>query len=161
MIYYIYADDKKEFIDGCKVYLEKVEVGYLPFSKIGELDVTTVSHFLVTGCLNEIKLLMGIAHQSDTPLGIITTKEQKELRKTFALSAKVEYAVKEALSVSEKKIDLLYCNGEIVLQEVVIGEAPPLDSFDSTLQGKSYLDRVKLFWQTIKRVKSLKHKHIT
>ncbi len=161
MIYYIYADDKKEFIDECKAYLGKEEIKYLPFSKIGELDVTTVSHFLVTGCLNEIKLLMGIAHQSDKPLGIIATKEQKELIRTFSLPNKMQDAVKQALTPSEKKIDLLYCNGEIVLQEVVIGDAPPLDSFDSALKEKSYFDRVKLFWRTLKRVKSLKHTYIT
>ncbi|MCF6244429.1 MAG: DUF389 domain-containing protein [Sulfurovum sp.] len=161
MIYYIYADDKKEFIDECGTYLEQHVIAYLPFSKIGELDVTKVSQFLVTGCLNEIKLLMGIAHQSDKPLGIIATKEQKELMKTFSLPTKIENAVTQALNISEKKLDLLYCNGEIVLQEVVIGDAPPLDSFDSSLQGKSYFDRVKLFWRTLKRVKSLKHTHIT
>jgi len=48
-----------------------------------------------------------------------------------------------------------------VLQEVVIGDVPPLDSFDSALQGKSYIDRVKLFWRTLKRVKSLRHTQIT
>lgn len=45
----------------------------------------------------------------------------------------------------------------MVLQEVVVGDAPPLDKFDSTLQGKTYFDRVKIFWRTIKKVKTLKH----
>ncbi len=157
MIYYIYADDKKEFVDECKIYLDNKEIKYLPFSRIGELDVTTVSHFLITGCLHEIKLLMAIAHQADKTLGIVATQEQKELKRTFYLPKKTEDAIKLALSKSEKKTDLLYCNDEIVLQEVVIGDAPPLDSFDTVLQGKSYLDRVKFFWNTLKRVKSLKH----
>ncbi len=161
MIYYIYADEKKEFIQECKTHLDNEKVAYLPFSKISELDITKASQFLVTGCLDEIKLLMGIAYQSDIPLGIIASKDQKELIKTFSLTYKVEDAVKQALTISEKKVDVLYCNGEIVLQEVVVGNAPPLDSFDSTLQGKSYFDRVKLFWRTLKRVKSLKHRHIT
>jgi uncharacterized hydrophobic protein (TIGR00271 family) len=161
MIYYIYTDSKKEFIDKCKEYLEDEEVFYLPFSKLGDLDVTRVSHFLVTGCLNEIKLLMRIAYQNEKSLGMIATKEQKELIKTFSLTSKIKDAVKDALIVNEKKIDILYCNGEIVLQEVVVGDAPPLDSFDTTLQEKGYFDRVKLFWDTLKRVKSLKHTHIT
>jgi len=160
MIYYIYADDRKEFIDECKQYLEGKEIVYLPFSKLGELDVGTVSHIIVTGCLNEIKLLMGIAHQNDTPLGIVPTPEQKELIKTFDLNVNIEEAITQALLPCEKKIDLLYCNGEIVLQEVVIGDAPPLDRFDATLNGKSYLDRVKIFWRTLKRVKTLKHTQI-
>ena len=157
MIYYIYADDKQEFIDECKQYLEGKELVYLPFSKLGELAIATVSQLIVTGCSHELKLLMSIAEQNDIPLGIVPTPEQKELIKTFALAVKAEDAIAQALSVSEKKIDVLYCNGEIVLQEVVVGDAPPLDRFDSTLNGKSYLDRVKIFWRTMKRVKELKH----
>ena len=157
MIYYIYADDKQEFIDECKRYLEKKEIVYLPFSQLGELEVDTISHIIATGCLNELKLLMGIAHQNDIPLGIIPTSEQKELIKTFGLTSKVEDAIVLALEVNDKKIDLLYCNGEIVLQEVVVGDAPPLDRFDSTLNGKTYFDRIKIFWRTLSRVKRLKH----
>ncbi len=160
MIYYIYADERKEFIDECKPYLEDKEIGYIPFSELGKLDVTLVSHLLVTGCLNEIKLLMGIAHLNNIPLGIVPTSKQKELIKTFDLKTNIEEAVMQALLPCEKKIDLLYCNGEIVLQEVVIGDAPPLDRFDTTLNGKSYLDRVTIFWRTLKRVKTLKHTQI-
>jgi len=160
MIYYIYADDREEFIDECKVYLKGREVKYLPFSKLGELDVSLVTQLIVSGCLNEIKLLMGIAHQNEIPLGIVPTPEQKELIKTFDLSSKAEDAIIQALKVSEKKIDLLYCNGEIVLQEVVVGDAPPLDRFDSTLNGKTYIDRITLFWRTMRRVKELKHTQI-
>jgi uncharacterized hydrophobic protein (TIGR00271 family) len=157
MIYYIYADDKQDFIEKTKEHLDLHDVTYVPFSKLGEVNVEHVSHFIVTGCLHEIKLLMGIAHHSEISLGIIPTSEQKELMRTFGLTSKIDDALKVALQASEKKIDLMYCNGEIVLQEVVIGDAPPLDKFDSILNGKSYLDRVKIFWRTIKRVKALQH----
>ncbi|HFU77883.1 MAG TPA: TIGR00341 family protein [Epsilonproteobacteria bacterium] len=157
MIYYIYADDKEAFLEEVKPYLQEKEVKYLPFSRLDELDVEDITHIIATGCLNELKLLMGIAHQNDISLGIVPTPEQKELKKTFALSSKVEDAVVQALEVREKKIDLLYCNGEIVLQEVVVGDAPPLDSFDTTLNGKTYFDRIKIFWRTLSRVKALKH----
>ena len=160
MIYYIYADDKQEFIDSCKSYLEEGEIVYLPFSKLEDLNVDKVTHLIATGCLHELKLLMGIAHQNEIPLGIVPTTEQKELIKTFALSSNIEEAIEQALQAGEKKIDLLYANGEIVLQEVVIGDAPPLDRFDSTLNGKSYLDRIKIFWRTLQRVKELKHTQI-
>lgn len=160
MIYYIYADERKEFIETCKAYLKEKEICYLPFSKLHTLEVNDVSHIIATGSLNELKLLMGIADKNTIPLGIIPSAEQKELVKTFALSSKVEDAIAQALLVSDKKIDLLYCNGEIVLQEVVIGDAPPLDSFESTLNGKTYFDRIKLFWRTMKRVKTLKHTQI-
>ncbi len=157
MIYYIYADIAQDFIDENKSYLDIHNIGYLPFSKLGELDITQASHLLVTGCIEEIKLLMGIAHQNNLSLGIIPTTEQKELIRTFDLPVKTQDAITQALTPHEKKIDILYCNGIIVLQEVVVGDAPPLDQFDSTLKGKTYFDRVKIFWRTLKKVKELKH----
>ena len=56
-------------------------------------------------------------------MGIIPRPTQKELIRTFALETKTEDAVEQALQLSEKKIDLLYCNGSIVIQEVVVGDA--------------------------------------
>ena len=157
VIYYIYAQEKEELVESCKAYLEEQEIVYLPFGQLQDLEIDDVSHILVSGPLNTIKLVMAIAHKNEIPLGIIASSKQKELIKTFALESKPKEAVASALEVGDKKIDLLYCNGEIVLQEVVVGDAPPLDRFDSTLNGKTYFDRIKLFWSTLRRVKSLKH----
>ncbi|RRS30861.1 MAG: hypothetical protein P794_05655 [Epsilonproteobacteria bacterium (ex Lamellibrachia satsuma)] len=158
MIYYIYSEDSQTFIEENKTLeIWSSRINYLPFSKLNELDVTRVSHLLVTGCLEEIKLLIGVASQNSIPLGIIPTSEQKELISTFELPNKTEDAIALALTPSQKKIDVLYCNETIVLQEVVVGDAPPLDQFDTALKGKTFFDRVKLFWHTVKKVKDLKH----
>ena len=157
MIYYIYASTEVAFIEICKEHLKEEVVTYLSFDALDTFDVSTASHLLVTGCLDEIKLLLAIAHQNEVTVGIVPTTKQKELIRTFALPSKLEDAIALALTPTEKKLDLLYSNGIIVLQEVVVGDAPPLDQFDSTLKGKTYFDRVKMFWHTIKKVKHLKH----
>ena len=157
MIYYIYASTEVEFIETCKEYLKEEEITYLSFDALDTFDVSTASHLLVTGCLDEIKLLLAVAHQNEVTVGIVPTTKQKELIRTFALPSKLKDAIALALTPTEKKLDLLYSNGTIVLQEVVIGDAPPLDQFDSTLKGKTYFDRIKMFWRTIKKVKDLKH----
>jgi len=157
MIYYIYAESEKEFIEKAKEYLKEEEVTYLSFDDIDTFDVRYVSHLLVTGCLKEIKLILSIAHQNNLTVGIVPTPKQKELIRTFDLSSKLEEAISLALSPSEKPIDVLYANGTLVLQEVVVGDAPPLDEFDSALNGKTYFDRVKIFFRTMKNVKTLKH----
>ena len=157
MIYYIYASTEVEFIETCKEHLKEEVVTYLSFDALDTFDVSTASHLLVTGCLDEIKLLLAIAHQNDVTVGIIPIPKQKELIRTFALPSKLEDAIALALTPTEKKLDLLYSNGTIVLQEVVVGDAPPLDQFDSALKGKTYFNRIKMFWNTIKKVKDLKH----
>ena len=157
MIYYIFNPTEIEFIETCKAYLKEEDITYLSFNDLDTFDVSTASHLLVTGCLDEIKPLLVIAHQSEISVGIIPAPKQKELMRTFALPDKVGDAIDLALTPSEKKLDLLYANGTIVLQEVVVGDAPPLDQFDSTLKGKTYFDRIKIFWHTIQKVKDLKH----
>ena len=158
MIYYVYSENNQEFVEKNRsLEVWSSEIIYLPFSQLDEIDLSKASHLLVTGCIEEIKDLMEIAHQNNITLGIIPIPEQKELKRTFELPQKIEEAISLALTPSEKKMDLFCCNGTIVLQEVVIGDAPPLDHFDTVLKGKTLFDRIKLFWLTLGKVKRLKH----
>jgi len=157
MIYYIYTQNEIEFIEETKEYLKEEEITYLSFDALNTLDIRYASHILVTGCLEEIKLVLAIAHQNNLTVGIVPTSKQKELRRTFVLPEKMEESLALALTHSEKPIDVLYANGTLVLQEVVVGDAPPLDKFGSALNGKTYFDRVKIFFRTMRKVKTLKH----
>ncbi|MBT8348592.1 MAG: TIGR00341 family protein [Sulfurovum sp.] len=157
MIYYIYSPHDVGFVQTCKVHLTQRSVTYLSLDDLDTLDANSVSHLLVSGCLDEIKTLLAFAHKHTLSVGIIPRPEQKELMRTFSLPAKLEDAISLALTPTDKKLDLLYCNDTIVLQEVVVGDAPPLDQFESILNGKNLFDRVKLFWRTMVKVHDLKH----
>jgi len=157
MIYYIYAVSKTKFVETTKIYLQDKEIKYISLDTLDAFDISSASQLLVTGCLDEIKNLLEIASSYALPIGIIPTSKQKELMRTFDLPYKLEDAISLALKKTDKKLDLLYANGTIVLQEMLVGDAPPLDKFDSTLKGKTYFDRIKMFWHTIKKVKHLKH----
>ena len=158
MIVYIYSEESQAFVEKNKTLeIWSKEVLYVPFSKLDTLDVRQVSHLLVSGWVKEIKKVMHLAYEHHLSLGIIPLPEQKELIRTLELPTKIEEAIALALVPSEKKLDLLFCNDTMVLQEVVIGDAPPLDHFDTVLKGKTFFDRVKLFWMTLRKVKQLKH----
>ncbi len=157
MIYYIYAVSETEFVETTKIYLQDKEIKYISLDTLDAFDISSASQLLVTGCLDEIKNLLEIASSYVLPIGVIPTSKQKELMRTFDLPYKLEDAISLALKKTDKKLDLLYANGTIVLQEMLVGDAPPLDKFDSTLKGKTYFDRIKMFWHTIKKVKHLKH----
>lgn len=159
--YYLYADDHTEFIEQHQEYLDERGVRSIPFSKMEQFDIDEASHLLVTGTLEEIKTLLMLAEHTGVSVGIIPKADQKELRRTFCLPTDVKEAIDLALAPSEKSIDLLYADDIIVLQEVVVGDAPPLDQFDSLLKGKSLWERAKLFWRTLRRVKALKHRRFT
>lgn len=161
MIYYIYSPNDRDFIEEVKVLLEDKEINYLSFEDLDTIDLSKATHLLVTACLAEIKTLFTLAIKHELSLGIIPSPKQKELMATFALPSKLEDALTLALEPSQKAVDVLYCNDFVVLQEVLVGDAPPLDEFDSALEGKTYFDRVKIFWRTMRRVKELKHKQMT
>ena len=151
MIYYIYTASETAFIEKAKEHLKEEEITYLSFDALDSFDVRFASHLLVTGCLAEIKQILAIAQQNNLTVGIVPTSKQKELIRTLDLSAKLEEAIALALTPSEKPIDVLYANGTLVLQEVVVGDVPPLDEFSTALNGKSYWDRVKIFFTTLKK----------
>ena len=161
MITYIYSEENLEFIEKNKVLdIWPSELVYLPFSQLHTIDLTQSSHLLVTGWVKEIKQVIQLALEYDITLGIIPTLEQKELIRTLDLPGKTQEAITLALTPAQKKLDVLFCNDTIVLQEVVIGDAPPLDHFDTVLKGKTFFDRIKLFWLTLRKVKQLKHTKI-
>lgn len=158
MIVYVYSDKDQDFVEKNKaldIWPEKIQ--YVPFARLSTLNPSEVSHMLVTGWVKEIKFVMQMAYTHDITLGIIPTPKQKELIRTLDLPPKTEEMIMLALEPSAKKMDVLFCNGTIVLQEVVIGDTPPLDHFDTVLKGKTFFDRIKLFWMTLRKVKRLKH----
>jgi uncharacterized hydrophobic protein (TIGR00271 family) len=158
MIVYVYSEDDLDFVEKNKdLDVWPSDLEYLPFSKLNTLDLSQTSHLIVSGWVREIKEVMELAYTNDITLGIVATRKQKELKRTLDLPSKIEDAITLALTPAQKKLDLLFCNDTIVLQEVVIGDAPPLDHFDTVLKGKTFFDRIKLFWLTLRKVKRLKH----
>ena len=158
MIFYLYESGLEAFVEEVKTLgVLPDEVRIISIDRFLDEASDEVSHLIVTASLAKIKRVIPLALQRDITLGIIPTSEQKNLRRTFALPSKLEDAARLALEPTEDRIDLLYCNGQIVLQEAVIGEAPPLDQFESSIDQESWWERVGLFWKTLLRVKGLKH----
>ena len=163
MNYYIYTKSRKEFVDKV-LELEETKVTKIELVEINTIDeliLNSEDHLLVTGDVSDIKRVMNFAYVKEVSLGIIPTSEQKELRATFELPSKLEELVLLVLTKCEKKIDLLFCEETLVLQEVVIGEVPPLDSFSSSMEKESLWERTKSVFSVFKKVRHLKHTFFT
>lgn len=159
--YYIYSEEDQDFVDKNKTLeVWNNDVIDLPFSKLDEMDKTDVSHLVVTGSHHEIKSIIEIAYTLDVSIGIIPRIKQKALKSTLELPSKINDIITLALTPSTQKLDLLYCNGITVLEEVVIGDAPPLDQYDTEFKEKTFIDRIKLLWKTLKTLKNLKHTRV-
>ena len=163
MNYYICAKEHEKFVE--KVLQNSVVEGKsierVEINEMEELSLTDSDHLLVSGKVSDIKKVMKYAYDKEMSLGIIPFSEQKELIATFALSSKLEVSIELALKKCEKQIDLLFCEDILVLQEVVIGEVPPLDSFSSSMEKQSLWERTKSFFSILKKVRHLQHTSFT
>jgi len=154
---YFYGTVEEAYLDKIKTQLEEEKVAYFSLSQMCSIELDNFAHLIVSGTLKEIKEVLEFALRYDKSVGIVPLPKQKELMKTFELSSKLDESISQALLRSEEKIDILFSNDEIVLQEVVIGDAPPLDQFETSLKEKSLFKRVQLFFHTIGKVKDLHH----
>jgi len=162
--YYIYTKEDKKLADLVIEHAKEKDV-VLTTLLIDEfnalVDESEKAHVLVTASVEEIKKVMHFVAQNDWTLGIIPRGNQKELQNTFELPSELEKGVELALGFPEKAIDLLYCNDKPVLQEVVIGEVPPLDSFSTSMEKQSLWERAKSFYKMVKKMNHLTHTSFT
>jgi uncharacterized hydrophobic protein (TIGR00271 family) len=157
--YYIYTKEDEFLADSVKLYAQEkgLELVSIDIEKFESLTLKENEHILVTACVDELKQVMHFAFEKKISMGIIPRAEQKELKNTFDLPDTLEDRVDLALISCEKKIDLLYCDDTLVLQEVVVGEVPPLDAFSSSMEKLTFWERTKSFFSMIKKIKSLSH----
>ena len=161
--YYICSEADEAFAESVILYAKSKEIELIVVSmkKFKSLSLKKNEHLLVTASVDELKKVMHFASEKGLSLGIVPKAEQKELKSTFDLPNDLEKRVDLALKVCEKKLDLLYCNENLVLQEVVIGEVPPLDSFSSSMEKLSFWERTKSFFSIIKKINNLTHTSFT
>ena len=160
-IAYIYGEMEEAFLDKCRTILQGERVTYLPLSQMHAIEEGKYTHLMMTGRIDEIKEAITYAELVGMSIGIVPFPTQKKLMRTFALPSNLSECIALAKEPAEKKIDLFFCNDELVIQDVVIGDAPPLDTYDAVLKEKSFFSRLQLFFHTLQKVKRLHHTRVT
>ena len=87
-----------------------------------------VAHVVVAGPLDVIKEILRLAMKHQFSIGIIPTKKQKHLIKFYDLPKNPSAAVELALRQDGQTMDLILCNGKIMLFKAAIGRIPFLDT---------------------------------
>ena len=163
MTYYIYMESVEDFAKRVVEYLTTQEqvVERVTLDELNDLTLKADDHLIVTGKVDSIKEVLAYAQEHQVSMGVVPMAEQRELIHTFSLPSNFEESIDLAMTPSSKKIDLLYCDDILVLQEVVIGEVPPLDSFSSSMEKLTFWERTKSFVDIFKKVRHLKHSSFT
>ncbi len=118
-------------------------VSFEEFKQNPQATLEGVEHVVVSGPLGDIKTVIGHAMEIGFSLGIIPLKSQRSLRKYFSLPGEQNDAIELALQQDSQPIDIILCNGKILLFKAIIGRLPLMDSPENVSP-----------WRVISRVRS-------
>ena len=130
---FIYSPESEQLVEHLQANTFGISIVPMELD-VFKLDPDTalksVGHVVVSSPLEEIKIVLGYAMQRDFDfsVGILPQKSQKNLKKYFALPAENDAAIELALQRPEGHIDIILCNGKILLFKATIGRLPLLDS---------------------------------
>jgi len=150
---FIYSQESEQLLDRLQGNTFGAEITPVEFTVFQQESTTLlqgVEHLIVSGSLEEIKAVIGLAMEHDFSVGIIPRKSQTSLKKYFALPGDEKAAVELALQQPTKRIDIILCNEKILFFKATIGRLPLLNSprsltlWNLMSQARSQLKGIKL-----------------
>ena len=128
---FVYTDNTKHLIkpvqnnsSGTRI----TTVAYEALTQTPQEHLEGVDHVVVAGSLDVIKEILRLAMKYDFSIGIIPNRKQKHLIKFYDLPKNPTAATELALRQDGQTVDLILCNGEIMLFKAAIGRIPFLDT---------------------------------
>lgn len=87
-----------------------------------------VRHVVVAAPLDAVKAVLRFSMQHGFSVGLIPLASQRELLRAYGLSSRTDAATRLALRRDAPALDLILCNGEIMLCHATVGRLPLLES---------------------------------
>ena len=87
-----------------------------------------VDHVVVAGSLSVLKAVLNLAMEYHFSVGILPTETQKDLVKFYDLPQNLSESIDLALRRDTQPMDMIVCNGKIMLFKATIGRMPLLDT---------------------------------
>ena len=128
---FVYAQHNQDLMDQLRdnpygVAVRPVSFDAFSSNPEGMLDDT--AHVVVSGTLDTVKAVLGLAMEHGFTVGILPEKNQKILRRFFFLPMAPRAALSLALQQDAQPMGLILCNGKIMLYKATIGRMPLMDS---------------------------------
>ncbi len=128
---FVYTQDTKDLIKRLQenpfgVKITPVAFDILMRDPEGLLD--GVGHVVVSGALDVIKTVLGLAMKYDFSVGLVPMHTQKSLTRCYALPGKTDAVIDLALRQDAQVMDLILCNQQLLLFKATMGRLPLLDS---------------------------------
>ena len=163
-ICYLYGKEYESFVALFKEMDGSEDISFVPFAE-GEVfpshNLDLFPHLIVSGSIPEIKIILDLAQKNELSVGIVPLPSQSRFSKILDLPSDQKEAFEIAKIPSPKKIDMLYCNGEMVVDDIRIGNTSMLKEFEFYYPKHSFLKRLGTFWKALRQRDMLKHHHFT
>ena len=128
---FVYTEDTKHLIEPVQNNSSGTRITPISFEDLTQTPqehLEGVDHVVVAGSLDVIKEILRLAIKYHFSIGIIPIRKQKHLIKFYDLPKNPAAAVELALRQDGRTIDLIVCNGVIMLFKAAIGRIPFLDT---------------------------------
>ena len=132
---FVYTDDTKSLIEPVQnnsLGTRITPVAFEALTQTPQKHLEGVGHVVVAGPLDVIKEILWLAMEHHFSIGIIPTERQKHLIRLYDLPRNTSAAIELALRQDGPRIDLILCNGQIMLFKAAIGRIPFLDAAITT-----------------------------
>ena len=122
-----------------------IAVAFNDLMQTPQAQLEGVDHVVVAGSLDVIKEILRLAIDYHFSIGIIPAKEQTDLIKFYDLPKNPADAIELALRRNGQIMDLVLCNGKIMLFKATVGQIPLLDTSAKASWIRVLADAVKKF----------------
>ena len=103
-------------------------ISYDAIAKDPQTSLAGVTHVVVSGTYEVIKTILGLAMKYGFSVGLVPTEAQKNLIRFYDLPKDTNAAIDLALQTDAPAMDLILCNGKIMLFKATVGKIPVLDA---------------------------------
>ena len=130
-VLFVHTDDTQHLIEQLQNNVSGTRITSVAFDALMQSPqnrLEGVEHVVVAGPLDMIKETMRLAARYHFSVGIIPTKGQIDLIKFYDLPKDPAAAIDLALRRNGQRMDLILCNGKIMLFKATVGRIPLLDT---------------------------------
>ena len=127
---FIYTDESQHLVEKIQGNDFATSISAAIFSDFIENPehfLKNITHVVVSSVLDDVKQILNLAMQHKFSVGLIPLESQKKLIKSLELNTDADKAIEQALRQDPPLMDLIICNGTILLSRASIGRIPLLD----------------------------------
>ncbi|MFW2366077.1 MAG: DUF389 domain-containing protein [Desulforhopalus sp.] len=131
---FIYSQEGHQHVDQVSENPYGTSIVAVPFEELlkdEKRHLPGVSHVVVCGELDVIKKVIALAREYHFSVGFIPLDSQPYLYHSYGVPKEFREALSLALRSDPKEMDLVLCNGHIVLLKATVGRIPLVDTPES------------------------------